>query len=77
MTVNTELLRRKIEESGMSVTSFSAAIEMDPSTFYRKIDSGGCKFTIGQMHKTVAVLKLKKAEAVQIFLGENSQKCDN
>ncbi|PWM62198.1 MAG: phage repressor protein [Clostridia bacterium] len=77
MTVNTELLRRKIEDSGMTITSFSAAIEMDPSTFYRKIDSGGCKFTIGQMHKAVAVLKLKKAEAVQIFLGENSQKCEN
>ena len=39
MTVNTELLRRKIEDSGMTITSFSAAIEMDPSTFYRKIDS--------------------------------------
>ena len=69
MTVNTELLRKKIEDSGMTISSFSAAIDMDPSTFYRKIDGGGCKFTIGQMHKAVAVLNLEKAEAVQIFLG--------
>lgn len=77
MFVNTKLLRQKIANSGLTITEFSQKIGIDSSTFYRKLDSEGQKFTVGQMHQAVAVLGLNKKEAVEIFLGENSRKCEN
>ena len=73
MTVDIDLLRLKISESGMTIPDFSAAIGINPSTFYRKIDAGGLKFTVGQMHETSAILKLSKKESCDIFLSDISQ----
>lgn len=73
MVVNVQLLREKIERTGMTVEKFSTAIGINPSTFYRKIEDGGHKFTVGQMHRTVEVLGLKQCEAVKIFLNVDSQ----
>ena len=73
MFVNIKLLRQKIEEQGLTIGEFSNEIGINPSTFYRKVDNGGYKFTIGQMHKSVAVLDLNKQEAIDIFLNGNSQ----
>lgn len=73
MFVNIKLLRQKIGEKGLTIGEFSNEIGIDSSTFYRKVDAGGYKFTIGQMHKTVDTLNLNKQEAIDIFLQENSQ----
>ena len=73
MDINIPLLREKITEKKLTISEFADAIGMNPSTFYRKIEDGGCKFTVGQMHRTVEVLHLNRHEAVSIFLQSNSQ----
>ena len=68
MAVNVSRLRGKIVEHGSTQESVADAIGMDRSTFYRKMKSGGAKFTIGDVHKIVAAIPLSKEEAIDIFL---------
>lgn len=72
MQVDLAKLRERINLNGISIQDFSKEIGMNPSTFYRKMNSDGVRFTVGQMHKTVEVLSLTNNEAVQIFLAGNS-----
>ena len=77
MQVNINALRKSITEKGMTQESVAKAIGVDASTFTRKMKSEGLSFSIGQMHKIVAVLSISKEQATDIFLSENSQKCEN
>lgn len=70
MSVNVEMIRKIIEEKGLSFEKFAREIGMDASTFYRKMKAGGASFTVGQMHKIVEVLELTKEEALSIFCFE-------
>lgn len=72
MHTNLNKLKGKIKECGMTQEEFAKAIGMEKSTYYRKMQSGGSKFTIGQMHDAVKVLGLSAEEANDIFLPENS-----
>ena len=72
--INTELLQKVMKDHDMNVSSLANSIGMDPSTFYRKLQANGIKFTIGQMHSIVDVLALTDDEASDIFFGYNSQK---
>lgn len=74
--INTDLLQVAIKNRGMNVSELSALIGMDPSTFYRKLQAKGIKFTIGQMHSMVDALALTNQEASDIFFDLNSQKCE-
>ena len=73
MQTNMLKLRGKIAEAGMKNKTVAQALDMDPSTFYRKMKSKALGFTIGEMHQMVEVLDLSKEEACAIFLSENSQ----
>lgn len=73
MVVDIKLLRQKIAKKGYSISEFAKQIKMDPSTFYRKMESEGLKFSVGQMHLASNILELTKEEACAIFLSENSQ----
>lgn len=77
MQVNINALRKSITEKGMTQESVAKAIGVDASTFTRKMKSEGLSFSIGQMHKIVDVLSISKEQATDIFLSENSQKCEN
>lgn len=68
MKVDIIKLREKIDTKGLSIPEFSKEIGINPSTFYRKLETNGVRFTIGQMHKAVEILSLSKNDAVQIFL---------
>ena len=68
MTVDVDKLREKIDAKGISIQEFSKEMGITPSTFYRKLETNGLHFTIGQMHKAVEVLSLSKNDAVLIFL---------
>ncbi len=74
--INTELLQSAIKKRGMNVIELSRLIGMDPSTFYRKLQAKGIKFTIGQMHSIVNALALSNEEASDIFFDCYSQKCE-
>ena len=71
--INVQLLQKVIKDHGMTVSDLSNLIGIDPSTFYRKLNSSGVKFTIGQMHSMVNVLSLTNEEASDIFFDWNSQ----
>ena len=68
MMVDVGMLREKIDAKGISIQEFSKEMGINPSTFYRKLETDGLHFTIGQMHKAVELLALLKSDAVQIFL---------
>lgn len=68
MMVDVGMLREKIDAKGISIQEFSKEMGINPSTFYRKLETDGLHFTIGQMHKAVELLELSKSDAVQIFL---------
>ncbi|MBQ8603868.1 MAG: helix-turn-helix transcriptional regulator [Oscillospiraceae bacterium] len=72
MTVDVKLLESTIGEKGMTIEEFSKAIGINPSTYYRKKEKGCLTFSVGQMHSTVEVLNLTPAQAVAVFLNENS-----
>ena len=68
MELNLNLLRGKMAEKNISKEELAKRIGIDSSTFYRKMKANGNSFTVGQMHKIVAVLNLTHEEAASIFL---------
>ena len=64
--VNTELLKREITKKRKNVTEIAAEMGVDKATLYRRI-ADGKTFTIGEVEKIVAILKLTHKEAISIF----------
>lgn len=75
--VNIDKLNGKIVENRMTKEDFARAIGINPSTLFRKTETGGDSFSVGEMHRAVEVLQLDASEAVSIFLPQYSQKCEN
>lgn len=61
-------LREKIAESGLTVEELSAVAGIDPSTYYRKMNTDGENFTVAQAKKMATALGLTSEEASRIFL---------
>lgn len=68
MRVDTNKLRGKIVECGLTQEHVAKSIGVDRSTFYRKMREDGSEFSIGEMHSICNVLSLTSEEAVAIFL---------
>lgn len=64
---NAEKLKAKLKEKNMSIEDISKAIEIDKSTFYRKLASDGMTFTIGEVDKISKVLNLSVQDINSIF----------
>ena len=73
MHVNTLKLRGKIVEKGFSVQSFIDPLSLARSTFYRKLQSGGADFTLGEVFEISNALQLTRDETQDIFLVSDSQ----
>lgn len=69
--MNVPKFKGVLAEKGITQEQVSHIIGIDPSTFYRKMASGGDKFTIGDMQKIISGLSLTEKEAVLIFLRRN------
>ncbi|WP_313076107.1 helix-turn-helix domain-containing protein [Lacrimispora sp.] len=65
--MNTQMLKRKIVESGITQEAVADAIGMNRCTFYRKMKRKGNTFTVEEMNKIVQVIPLSREEAVLIF----------
>lgn len=74
--VDTNKLRGKIVECGLTQEHVAKSIGVDRSTFYRKMKDNGSEFSVGEMHSICDVLSLTNEEAVAIFLSEKSHNCD-
>lgn len=70
MRVNTGMLRGKFAENELTQEQVATVIGMDRSTFSRKMKSNALAFSVEEMHKMCALLKLSNDEAKQIFLSE-------
>ncbi len=68
--VNTNKLKGKIVENGMSVEELAEKIGIDRSTVYRKIGASGESFTIREANLICKILKLDKQEAMAIFFSQ-------
>lgn len=68
MRVDVAKLRGKIVERGMTQEKLAHEIDMDKSTFSRKMKSEALEFSIGDMHRIASILSLSKEEAGEIFL---------
>lgn len=68
MQMSIPKLRGKIVEKGFTVVEFCKMIGMNPATFYRKLQTNGEEFTLGETFSMIRVLKLSKDEAVTIFM---------
>ncbi len=68
--VNTELLREKIEKSGISVSHIANAANVDRSTLYRRLNTSGEGFTVAEATAISKVLNLTTGEVASIFFAD-------
>ena len=66
--MRTDVLRIKMIEMGIRGEDLAKAANISPSTFYRKMGTGGFTFTIEQALKIAEKLALTKEESCGIFL---------
>jgi len=65
--VNIRKLKGKIAERGFSIPELSEIIGINKATFYRKINAGGSKITIGEAELIAKALALDSDELNTIF----------
>lgn len=68
--VNVNKLRGKIVEKGTTIEAVADGIGIDASTFYRKLQSNGDKFTIKEADDITRFLSLGASEATAIFFSQ-------
>ncbi len=66
--MKTEKFKKVLSDKNITIKEVAAIIGVDDSTFYRKMQCKGKKFTIEQVTKLVKKLELSISEANDIFL---------
>lgn len=69
--MNVNRLKGKIVEMGLSIPEVAEKLEIDRSTFYRKLNSKGETLTIGEAQRLVSILELSPHEATAIFFNQD------
>ena len=67
MLIDTNKLKAKIIENGMTVESLANEMGIDRSTLYRKLKNDGDTMLVKDANKIVEVLHLSANEAMNIF----------
>jgi DNA-binding phage protein len=70
-SVNVAKFKAAIVERGTSVAELADAVGLSKSTLYRKINTGGDDFTIGEVLSITKALHLSADEGQQIFFAQN------
>jgi transcriptional regulator with XRE-family HTH domain len=65
--ININRLKGKIAENGLSGAKIADVLEIDHSTYYRKLKKGGGGFTIAEVQKIANLLSLSPDECSLIF----------
>lgn len=68
MPIDAERLKKKAGERGVKVKEIALVLEIDESTYYRKMANNGNTFSVAQAQKLTELLQLTKEEAKEIFL---------
>lgn len=74
--MNVNKLRAKIVENGSSMKELAIAMEIAPSTLWRKMSPSGQGFTIEEANQIRTILNLTTEESCAIFFPEQSHKCN-
>lgn len=62
-----DAMRGAMRDKKKTPADLAAALSIDESTFYRKLNSNGDKFTVAQARKIAQVLEMTEADAAAIF----------
>lgn len=68
VVTNINLLKSKIIEKGFSTSDIIKHIDINKSTFYRKLSNDGKSFTVEEVYKISLALGLTASEVNNIFL---------
>ncbi len=68
MPIAIERVKDHMCNLGLTVKQVASELDIDESTYYRKMAHSGDTFSIGQVQRLAALLNLTKAEAREIFL---------
>ena len=68
--VNIMKLKGKIVEKGTTQEAVADRMNINRTTFYRKMKNNGEGFGIGEIHQMVNAIPLTKDEAVSIFFDD-------
>lgn len=74
--MDTKKLKDLVTRSPLRVAEIAQALEMDRSTYYRKLRADGDSFTVAQAGRLARLLELSSLEAAEIFLTDNSHLCE-
>lgn len=70
-------VKARMRQMSISVEDVAQALQIDQSTYYRKIASEGDCFSLAQVKRFAELLQLSGWEAAEIFLGQYSHKCES
>lgn len=65
--ININKLKKEITKKNLSIEELSEKIGIDKSTFYRRLEYNGKKFTIEEVIKISKVLNLDRKKVDDIF----------
>ncbi len=66
--IDVNKLKSKAIEKGTTFEGLALDLDIDRTTFYRRIRS--CTLRIGDIHKLIEVLDLSSKETIEIFLSQ-------
>lgn len=69
--VNINRLRGRMVEYGITVAELARALQLHPTTVYRKLRCGGDEFTVDEIRGMIPLLRLSKQDVECIFFTEN------
>lgn len=68
MPIDTSALKMKMSSRGVTVSDLAKILNIDESTYYRRMSNDGDTFTVGEVQKIVETLRMSKRDATAIFL---------
>lgn len=67
--IDKDKLKSAISNSGLTIASLSLRLNINPSTFFRKVNKDA--FLIKEAYQICEILNLSKEDAVKIFFSNN------
>ena len=68
--VNLERLRAALKQRGITIEQTADALNVNPSTLYRRFNRQGEKFTVDEVSKLAAMLDLSSERLSEIFFDD-------
>lgn len=70
MPIDTRALKAKMSSRGFTVSDLAKELDIDESTYYRRMSNDGDTFTVGEVQRIVELLRISKKMQLQFFCRE-------